>query len=236
VGNTLSARPPFAHSLFDVEDTDEVPAVRAMTVAPVGTADVREFVNRYHYTGFGESMSWRWGLWHGVTLWGVIAYNLPTPAACASVFGPDHIDAVWHMTRLALADQAPHNSESRLIGGSLRAIERDHPDVWGVLTYADAAVGHIGYVYQATNALYTGTGGNAVYFLDALGRRRSPYQSPRWVTPEDGAARGWSRHIGPPKHRYVYVLGSTRTARRHRRSRLLLPVLPYPKTVDARTE
>ena len=220
---------PVNMSLFDVEDVDVQPNVRDMIVAPVSTKDVAEFAQRYHYTETGGNMTWRWGLWNGPVLHGVVAYNLPLRIVCESVFGAEYgPDKVWHMGRLILSDDSPRNSESRLIGGSLRAIEREYPDVWGVITYAATDVGHIGTVYQATNALYTGVGGHASYYVDLQGHRRSPYQNGDWVSPARATAMGWKRKHGGPKHRYVYILGS-RTQRRQRRALLNLDVLPYPK-------
>lgn len=214
-------------SLFDVENQTTMPPVRDMTVGPVTTSDIEEFTHRYHYTQTGGSALWRYGLWNGVVLLGVVAYNLPVRNACESVFGPDHYDKVWHMGRLALADNAPHNSESRLIGGSLRHITRDHPNTWGILTYAATDRGHIGYVYQATNAHYTGTSPARPYYIDARGRRHSDYLSGH-VSPARAASLGWIGHDGDLKHRYLYILGN-RTQRRHRHAQLRLPIYPYPK-------
>lgn len=217
-------------SLWDVEDDETAATMRVadMTAAPVGTRDVEEFCRRYHYTATGGLVQWRWGLWHGVTLMGVVAYNLPTRETCESVFGPEHFDKVWHMGRLALAEDAPRNSESRLIAGSLRAIRDEHPNTWGVLTYAASDVGHIGYVYQATNAIYTGTGGDSHYFTDGRGKRRSTYLDGHRVGASRAADLGWTRHAGGPKHRYLYVLGN-KTQRKERMRLLRLPSLPYPK-------
>lgn len=225
-------------SLFDVENVEQMPKVRDMVVGPVSSADVREFSRRYHYTGSADSIAWRWGLWDGPVLHGVVAYNMLTANVCRSVFGAEYADRVWHMSRLILSDDSPRNSESRLIGGSLRQIQRHYPDVWAVLTYAAQHVNHIGYVYQATNALYTGlaAGGECVY-LDANGLQRS--RRGLDIAKHDGAtleeraaARGWTRVDVPKKHRYVYILGS-KTQRRQRRALLRYPVLPYPKAVVA---
>lgn len=207
-----------------------MPKVRDMTVGPATVADVHEFARRYHYTGVGNNANWRWGLWHGATLHGIVSYNMPTRSVCASVFGAEHLHRVWHMGRLILSDDSPRNSESRLIGGSLRAIQATYPDVWGVLTYAATDVGHLGYVYQATNALYTGTGGDPVFYVDTAGRRRGTHLDGQGVSADRAASLGWSRHVGGVKHRYLYVLGN-RTQRKARMSQLRLPILPYPKAL-----
>lgn len=216
-------------SLWDIEDSAEDVKVRGMTVSRIKPSEVEEFCHRYHYTGRGGSALWSWGLWHGMTLMGVVAYNMTTRRACEQVFGPDHHDKVWHMGRLALAESAPRNSESRLIGLSLRAIQREYPDVWGVLTYAAQSAGHVGYVYQATNALYTGVGGdNSAYkFVDADGR----IYGTTGVNKAQAAARGLTVVPEPRKHRYLYVLGN-KSQRRERMALLRLPSLPYPKATD----
>lgn len=215
------------HSLFDVEDVTHLPHVRELHTAHVSQRDMEEFSARYHYTGLPGNASWRWGLWHGVTLYGVVAYNLPTMTLCESIFGKEHWSHVWHMSRLALAEIAPHNSESRLIGGSLRAIEKEYPHVWGVLTYAAQDAGHIGYVYQATNAIYTGTGGQAYFYIDTNGNMRPTYDG-RFIGPTEAESRGWTVHKSLPKHRYFYILGNKKE-RRERRELLRLDEYPYPK-------
>jgi hypothetical protein len=214
-------------SLFDVEDNTTTPHVRDMNIGPVTTNDVREFSRRYHYMASttGNAYSWRWGLWSGPELHGVVAYNLPTISTCESVFGKEHSAHVWHMCRLIAADRSPRNTESRLIGLSLQEIQRNHPDVWAVITYADTTVGHIGTIYQATNAHYIGVGGKTNYYLDQDGRRRVLYQDGKTT---DYIAAGWTRHQGTGKHRYLYILGS-KTQRRQRRELLRYPILPYPK-------
>lgn len=215
-------------SLWDAEEAT-APKVREMNVGPASPADCDEFARRYHYSGHAANQSWRYGLWHGVTLWGFAGFNLPTRETCQSVFGAEHVDKVAHLSRLALAEHAPRNSESRLIAGSLAALAQDVPRLWAVITYADILQGHIGYVYQATNALYTGVGskGHARYVLPN-GRIRGDYEGSRQISREQARRRGWQVIEPLGKHRYVYILG-TPAQRRARRKALRLPVLPYPK-------
>ena len=221
-------------SLFDIEDAsrDELSKVSDLTVSRVSASDVVEFTKRYHYAGeaSANACSWRYGLWHGAMLYGVVSYNLPTRSVCESVFGPEHHDKVWHMNRLVCADTAPPMSESRLIGQSLRQIHREH-GVWAVVTYADTNAGHIGTVYQATNALYTGLSVIKYFYVDEDGNHRSRYQDGNTVTAELAAKRNWVRREGKPKHRYVYILG-TKKQKSFRSKLLRYPVLPYPKECE----
>lgn len=223
-------------SLWDVDDVTTFGPVKDMTVGPVEQFDVREFCRRWHYTrylGVGAA-NWPYGLYDGQTLIGVVAYNLPSLTAAGAVFGPEHATRVAHMTRLVCAEDAPPNSESRLIGGSLRLLAKDKPDMWAVLTYAARDAGHVGYIYQATNALYTGVSSAKPYYIDAQGRRRGATNSdgPGGPARIKMAAQvgGWTLHTAPGKYRYVYVIG-TPAQRRERRRLLRLPVIEYPKRV-----
>lgn len=223
-------------SLWDALDVTDYGSVRDMQVHPVPTRDVDEFCRRWHYTGHKGTALWPFGLYAGPMLVGVVAYNLPTMGACASVLGADLWSSVLHMGRLVCAEDAPRNVESRLISGSLRALKEHRPETRAVLTYAAMSEGHIGYVYQATNALYTGISKPAHYYLDQKQQRRSTKQREGQnrngrLSQAKARARGWTVHSEPGKHRYVYLLG-TKTERREARALLRLPVLPYPKKED----
>lgn len=214
-------------SLWDVDDVTEFGPVSGMTVGPVEQIDVREFCRRWHYTNSGGSALWNYGLYDGPTMVGIVAYNLPTRRACASVFGEEYAANVAHMGRLVCADDAPRNSESRLIGASLKMLAVDKPNIWAVLTFAAQDEGHVGYVYQATNAIYTGTGG---YYQNFSVDGRLISTNGTGNTLARMAALGGKVTRALPKHRYVYILG-TPAQRRERRKLLKLPSLPYPKAV-----
>lgn len=219
------------NTLFDAPTEVKV---RDTVVAPVSNADAEQMCRDWHYSGhIGTTANLRFGLWHGVTLLGVVTYNIPARSVCESVFGPDHWRHVWHMGRLALTDDAPHNSESRLIAGSLRQLpdRRVSPghEPWAVVTYADTTAGHIGYVYQATNALYTGTATVKPHYLTPEGERRSPYNDGGSITRTMARDWGWTVVEGGIKHRYLYFVGSPRQ-RRDRRAMVRLPIMSdYPK-------
>ena len=151
--------------------------------------------------------------------------------ACTAVFGKDLWRWVAHMGRFVCADDAPRNTESRLIAASLRLFRRDYPVVRAVLTYAAVGEGHIGYVYQATNALYLGTTEPKHYYRDQHGNRRAPKQGAN-LSMAKAIARGWEVHHEPGKHRYIYLLGS-KTERRESARLLKYETQPYPKAATA---
>jgi len=214
-------------SLFDVDDVDSFGDVRSMIVDRVPSRDVDEFCHRWHYTNTGGNMTWNYGLWDGITLVGVVSYNLPTMHACSAFFGPERWDWVVHMGRLVCAEDAPRNVESRLIAGSLRMLKVDRPVAHAVVSYAAVGQNHVGYVYQATNALYCGVTEPKHYYMDPKGQRRATKQG-KSVSMAKAIERGWTVHHEPGKHRYVYLIGDKRE-RKEARALLKFPVLPYPK-------
>jgi hypothetical protein len=216
-------------SLFDVAETDTFRPVHEMTVSRVPSADVMEFCRRWHYAKTGGNMTWNYGIWDEFTLVGVVSYNLPTMPACSAFFGPERWEWVAHMGRLVCAEDAPRNTESRLISQSLRLLKLDRPVCRAVVSYAAIGQGHVGYVYQATNALYCGVTSKSHYYVDDKGNRRAPKQGRNLSIPK-ALARGWTVEYEPPKHRYLYLLGN-RTERREARRLLKFETGPYPKQV-----
>ncbi len=112
--------------------------------------------------------------------------------------GKERSHDVFELNRLWIDDCLPRNSESRFIGWCLRQLRRINPTLI-VVSYADTKQGHVGYVYQSTNWIYTGT---SARFSDRA-HGRTVYRS--------------------VKHRYIWF------ANRCDRARLKWPDLPYPK-------
>jgi hypothetical protein len=67
-------------TFWELDDEWQPVPVRNTVIAPASVRDVDDFCRRWHYSGTGGNAMWRWGLWAGETLLGVVAYNLPTRA------------------------------------------------------------------------------------------------------------------------------------------------------------
>ena len=139
-------------------------------------------------------------------------------------------DDVLALTRFWLSDEFPANSESSVIGRTLRAI-RKHTLIKFVVTYADPSRGHIGTIYQASNWLYTGLSQPMpLYDLGDGIQHHSRSLSHAYGT--HSMEHFQSKGIGirkiaqSPKHRYMYFLDNSW------RNRLTVPVQPYPKETN----
>ena len=200
-----------------------------MIVARVPVSVGKAFVIEHHYSHGIHNGPMTWGLFDGGELVGVIAFATPSSENVrASVLGPEHKGSITELHRLVLLDAIPRNGESWFIVRGLRALKAERPYYRAVLSFADATQGHVGTIYQATNAIYTGTSGRARFYLDPDGRLRHPRQNGHNVTPAEAAAMGWTSTMREGKHRYLYLLGDRREVVATRRL-LRLSSLPYPK-------
>lgn len=195
-------------------------------VRSVGYQTAAIVVREAHYLGALGSTSVSLGLYIDDVIAGVLCYGTIPANNASAVCGAEMQPTVMELTRLALYDWAPRNSESYLIGQSFRWMRDNRPDIRILLSYADSSVGHVGTIYQATNWVYTGASTNdMVYRLDsgevihARSAHRKPLPPGKWVPV-------------PAKHRYVNFLGG-RTERRRLRRSLRWDVLPYPKSNNA---
>ena len=90
---------------------------------------------------------------------GVITYGVPpSHTLLKGICGEEEKQNVYELNRLWVADDMPRNSESYLISASIKKLDKEI-----IVSFADTSQDHIGYVYQATNFLYTGL---SAKFLD----------------------------------------------------------------------
>ena len=192
----------------------------------------KEFVKLHHYSHGIHNGAMCYGLLQNEELVGVCAFATPcSEQVCSSVFGVIDKRSVTELHRLVLLDEIPKNSESWFIARALKALKKDRPYYNAVLSFADATEGHIGVIYQATNALYTGTSGKATFYLDQNNRLRHPRQNGQNITKSRAKELNWQPVKREGKHRYLYLIPNDRKHLKLLKSKLLLNNLPYPKGV-----
>jgi len=183
-----------------------------------------------HYLHRKTSCSYSFGLFETDTdkLIGTIVYGIPASRQLQKgICGPDEANNVIEITRIWIEDSTPRNVESYLIGNTLKLVPKDI-----VVSYAETDVGHIGYIYQATNFIYTGLSDRHVL----------------WIIP--GMANAHSRHLfdsygginkahealgdkmvateRPRKHRYIYF-NCNKTRKKELIGKLRYRIQDYPK-------
>ncbi len=193
-------------------------------VRPISYGEARTVIRDAHYLGKLGSTGISLGMVIDGQIAGALCFGTIPRNNARAVCGEQFESNVLELTRLALYEYAPSNSASWFIGSSLRWLGSHRPDVAAVVSYADAAVGHAGVVYQATNWVYTGRStGDYVYQCDD-----GTVLHPRTT--------GWDKSALPPgrfrpssgKHRYVQFVGPP-AQRRRARAALKWTPLPYPR-------
>lgn len=237
---------------------------RDYEVAPIATdREARAFVERHHYSGSYPAARARFGLYRAGELVGVTVLSHPASEAALAASVPLPCDrlAKAELGRLVLLDDVPANGESFFVA---RAFELARAAGFeAVVAHSDpeqrtSAIGqvvfggHLGTIYQATNATYLGRteartwrllpDGSVLsaralsklrqrekgwrYVVDLLLEHGAPTPAGEWrewVSVAVGSVSRTYRHRG--NHRYLWALD--------RRLRRFLPEgQAYPKLPD----
>ncbi len=220
---------------FRLEEGGLIPTSSLQPLLQVKKIDSKigkEFVKKHHYSHGIHNGPMCYGLLQGNALVGVLAFATPcSENVCASVFGVEMKRSVTELHRLVLLDEIPKNTESWFIARVLRLFKKERPNYNAVLSFADATQNHIGTIYQATNAIYTGMSGKAIFFVDESGRLRHPRQNGINISLNEAITRGWKPTKREGKHRYLYLLPNDKKHKKLLQEKLLLPSLSYPKMV-----
>jgi len=113
----------------------------------------------------------------------------------------------WELARLYLIDRMPKNSETWLIGQSIKYIKRERRDVLFLVSYADPTVGHDGTIYRAANWQDEGLTDSErkTPRCDYYDGRTGKKYGRKGNMPSDAVI---VRHPRTPKHRFVYAMRS----------------------------
>ena len=168
------------------------------------------------------SIAHSFGLFCDTAMIGVITYGIPANNNLNTIAGVPGLE----LNRLCVQEYAPKNSASILVGRSLQKI----PAPCCVISYADCGQGHIGYIYQATNFVYTGKGSGDVEFLkDGKKHHRKALFNIYGTGSRDVLTEhGYEAVKVEAKHRYCFFCGDRRQ-KKQMLAELAWPILPYPK-------
>jgi hypothetical protein len=224
-------------------------------------ARAKAFVCEHHYEGSYPAARFRAGLFHKTgALHGVAVFSVPCNMKTLAVIpGPD-LEEKTELGRFVLLDEVRANGESWFLARAFELLRRE--GVRGLVSFSDPTSrtdaagdtvfrGHVGTIYQATNAVYLGLNegrwlrllpSGEILHNRALAKIRARDQGCRYASEilvragaaplrDDEDARAWvktwterlTRRVwSPGKHKYVF--GLDRVTKKH------LPAsLDYPK-------
>ena len=163
---------------------------------------------------------------------GVIAFNnVPSEMNHGKCLFKEYRVKGFNLTRLIVEDGLPKNTLSHFVSLALKQLPRP----CFVVSYADAGNGHQGYIYQATNFLYTGKTQEKHRYVkgDEWLHGRSFSLKYGSCSKETIKRLGYERVLEERKHRYLLFIGS-KVERKRMLRELKYPILPYPKGENTR--
>ena len=122
-----------------------------MEVQSIPSVEARPWILNRHYAKRMCPISYAFGIYEKGNMIGVVTYGTPLSSTLRDgVCGKEWSNNVLELNRLCCDNTK--NVASMLVGRSLNMLPK--PSI--VVSYADQGQGHVGYVYQATNFIYTG--------------------------------------------------------------------------------
>lgn len=198
-----------------------------MKVLPIKNEETYEWLLEKHYAKRIPQIMHAFGLYNEGILKGVVTYGIPaSPSLCMGICGKEYSDKVLELNRLCLLENNK-NESSFLVANSIKLLPK--PSI--VVSYADTGQGHVGYVYQSTNFIYTGLSANRVdWTVKGLEHKHSKTISDGMTLESIKEKYGDDFYYTERsrKHRYILFHGS-KTDKKIMRSKLLYEVLAYPK-------
>jgi len=188
----------------------------------------RSIIVKNHYSkSYYSGSRFNYGLFKEGNLVGVICYGPPhSHSLKIAIAGKTYKNRVLELNRLWVADSEPRNTESWFISKTMKLVKSC--DI--LVSFADPTQGHVGYIYQATNWLYTGQGQNS-QALVPKGHTGHPlsviygYKKDDLVEKYGLENLEYRKILG--KHRYIYILNKKK--KKLILSRLNYEIKPYPK-------
>jgi hypothetical protein len=202
-----------------------------MKVLPIKSAEAEPWLLQKHYAKRMCPISFAFGAYKDNQLVGIVTYGTPASSSLRfGVCGKLWINNVIELNRLCCENTK--NVASILVGRSLRMLPK--PSV--VISYADTEQGHVGYVYQATNFIYTGLsakrtdwkirGMEHLHGATVADMSKGQENRAQWMRKKFGD--NFYLQERSRKHRYVYFVGN-RNQKKAMLSDLMYETKPYPK-------
>lgn len=198
-----------------------------MIVLPIKNEESYPWLLNKHYAKRIPQIMFAFGLYEDNQLVGVCTYGIPaSPSLCMGICGKEYSDKVLELNRVCLMDNIK-NQVSFLVSNSIKLLPK--PTI--VVSYADTGKGHVGYVYQATNFLYTGLSANRVdWTVKGLEHKHSKTLSDGMTLESIKEKYGDDFYYTERsrKHRYIYFHGD-KQQKKKMNNLLKYAIEPYPK-------
>jgi hypothetical protein len=199
-------------------------------VQSIEKSDTTDWILNKHYAKRLPLIEYAFGLFEGKLLHGIVTFGTPSSTTVRQSFGCEF--KLMELNRLCVNENIDKNALSFFVSQSLKRL----PKPLIIVSYADTAQNHHGYIYQATNWIYTGLSakrtdwkikglehlhGATIADISRGVENRAEFMKQKFG--DDFYLKDRSR-----KHRYFYFIGSKK-----QRAEMLIALPyktePYPK-------
>jgi hypothetical protein len=207
-------------------------------VKSIDTYLTKEWLLKKHYLKRIPSITFAFGLFEKEVLIGIMTFGNAVPNQMkVSICGEDYMKYVYELNRLCVNDGHEKNILSFFISQVFKLL----PKPLIIVSYADTENNHNGYVYQASNFIYTGLSHTQkdwkVKGKEHLHSRtlmdEFAFQDDRINKLKEKYGDLLYQVERKPKHRYIYFLGKKNDIK-NMKSNALYKIEPYPKGENKR--
>jgi hypothetical protein len=175
-----------------------------------------DFLLPRHYSGRKPNVTFSFGYFENSKLKAVCTFGKPASnSLCVGICGKEYSEKVFELNRLC-ADGEIEIQLSKFVGWCLNQLKAKDLIL---VSYADTQMNHNGYIYQATNWIYTGMTKSRTDKYVEGGKHSRHYDNEK--------QNGLRKHRSS-KHRYVYFSAS-KAKRKEYMKKLNYGIEPYPK-------
>ncbi len=196
-----------------------------IVVKSIKSRETYDWLLHKHYAKRIPSISYSFGLYFNEELNGICTFGYPpnynyNNGKCVFY---SYECLTLELNRLVVNENLPKNSLSIFVSKSLKLL----PKPSCIVSYADQNKGHNGYIYQATNWVYTGesTPKHEYIFEDG-----SKFDVRRRIDKKGNVV---NKILIKPTHRYIYFNGSKKQIKKMIND-FKMTVHPYPKGQNKR--
>ena len=151
-----------------------------------------KFLLPRHYSGRKPSISYSFGYYEEDVLKAVCTFGKPASnSLCVGVCGKEYSSNVYELNRLCVDGEIKIQLSS-FVGWCLKQLKKYNLII---VSYADKQMNHNGYIYQATNWIYTGSTKSRTDKYVEGGKHSRHY---------DNSKQNGLRKFRSSKHRYIF--------------------------------
>lgn len=197
------------------------------SVRSIDSFQCKDWLLYKHYAKRIPSISYSFGLFDkNNILQGVLTIGKPaSPFLCNALCGEKYSRYVYELNRVCVMDNLPKNTLSFFVSSCLKILKK-HDLI--LVSYADTAYNHHGYIYQATNWIYTGIPDRKTdVVLKGINNSHARHKGKL----ENSVDEEYESVLRSDKHRYVYFLGKKK---KEFENNLNYKPKPYPKGENKR--